>query len=326
MKSFHRRLAGLRGPVRRRGILVMLAVAAAVAVAAIVAGCGSSSAATPAAAGRATSIQVLTPVQRGNLVQSAAGSAKFVVSSGKPRAVATVAQQFASSVAVGQTATVTFFQPRAGGASGAPFPRSSASGAPFGQGAGGGFGGGGGGFGGGGSAFGGRGTPGTVSSVQTNADGSAAVTIALSKTPANATAKSVGFASIQTKVLASNVIIVPTAAIKGSGSSATVQVLSAGKTSTVSVQVGQQSGAESEIVSGLSVGENIVWTRSFQGGGFFRRGGGSGFGGSGGSGFGGPPASAAPAAPAVPSPAAEASSERPFPSRRLRGAGRRGAQ
>jgi len=243
-----------------------------VIVAALAAGCGSSGG-TPTTSGQnsgATSIQVLTPVQRGNLVQSAAGSAKLVVSKGKT-VVAQVAKQSAASVGVGQKATVMFFQPRTGGQSGAPFPRSSASGAPFGQGSSGGFGGGG--F--GGSDSRGRGTPGTVTAVKTNADGSAAVTIALSKLPANATAKSVGFATIQTKVLATDVTIIPTAAIKGSGSSATVQVLSSGKTSTVSVVVGQQAGAESQIVSGLSVGQNIVWTRSFQGGGFFRRGSGA---------------------------------------------------
>ena len=86
-------------------------------------------------------------------------------------------------------------------------------------------------------------------------------------------------------MLASNVIIIPTAAIKGSGSPATVQVLSGGKTSARAVVVGQQAGTESEIVSGLSVGENIVWTRSFQRGGFFR--GGSPFPGQGQQGFGG---------------------------------------
>ncbi|HZL63654.1 MAG TPA: hypothetical protein VFD50_01740 [Thermoleophilia bacterium] len=314
MKPFDQRPAGPRGPVRRHGILIVAVVAAAVAlVAAVVAGCGSSSGATPAtgAQGGPTSIQVLTPVQRGDLVQSAMGSAKLVVSKGKATAIAQVPKQFASSVATGQTATVAFFQPRTGGQSGAPFgqggqsgqsgapfPQSSASAAPYGQGgqggsggsSSGGFGGGGaGGFGGG--AFRGRGTPGTVTAVKANADGTAAVTIALSKLPANATAKSAGFATIQTKVLASNVIIIPTAAIKGSGNSATVQVVSAGKTSTVSVQVGQQAGAESEIVSGLTVGENIVWTRSFQRGGFFRSGGspfpGQGQSGSGGSGSGG---------------------------------------
>ena len=120
----------------------------------------------------------------------------------------------------------------------------------------------------GGNAFGGRGTSGTVTKVTTNADGSATVTVTLSKKPANASAASTGFASIQTKVLAADVLIIPTAAIKGSGSSATVQVLSSGKTSTVSVEVGQQSGGESEIVSGLSEGQNVVYTRSFRRGAF----------------------------------------------------------
>ena len=298
MKPFDRRSAGLRGPGRRNGILITLALVAVALVAAVVAGCGgssSSSGATPAAAGRSTSIQVLATVQRGDLVQTAIGSAKFIKSGAKAVAVATVPKQFAASVAAGQTATVAFFQPRIGGQSGAPFPQSSSGAAPFGQGgqsSSGGFGGGSGssgGFGGGagssggfgGGAFRGRGTAGTVTAVKANADGTAAVTIALSKLPANDTAKSVGFATIQTKVLASNVIIIPTAAIKGSGSSATVQVVSAGKTSTVSVQVGQQTGAESEIVSGLSVGQNVVYTRSFRPGGFFRGGSGSGFGGSG---------------------------------------------
>jgi len=306
MKSFDPRPVGSRGPVRRRAILIAAALAAVVLVPAVAAGCGSSSGATPAsgAQGGPTSIQVLTPVQRGDLVQSAVGSASLVVSKGKATAIAQVPKQFASSVAAGQTATVVFFQPRTGsqsgtpfgqgGQSGTPFPRPSQSGAPYGQSGQGGFGGG---FGGGGTgsfgggAFRGRGTPGTVSAVKTGADGSAAVTIALSKLPAYATAKSVGFATILTKVLASNVIIIPTAAIKGSGSAATVQVVSAGKTSTVSVQVGQRSGAESEIVSGLSVGESVIWTRSFQRGGFFRNGGspfpGQGQSGSGGGGSGG---------------------------------------
>ncbi len=254
----------------------------------VAAGCGSSNK-TPAAASQgrgATSMQVLTPVQRGNLVLSAAGSVKLVLAKGKTEVVATVAKQSAAAVAAGQTATVMFFQPGTGAQSGAPFPRSSAGAVPFGQGGQGGQGGfAQGGF--GGAAARGRGTPGTVTAVKTNADGSAMVTIAVKKLPANASAKSVGFASIQTKVLASNVIVIPTAAIKGSGSSATVQVLAGGKTSTRSVVVGQQAGGESQILSGLAVGENVIWTRSFQRGGFFRGGGSSAFPGQGQSGLGG---------------------------------------
>jgi len=266
MKRLDRRLAGLGSFVRRHGILFALALVAAAAVAAVAAGCGSSGSTPATSRGGATSIQVLTTVQRGDLVESAMGSVKLVASKGKTVVVAQVPQQSASSVAKGQTATVMFFRPRANGQSGAPFPQGGQGG--FGQ-----------------RGFGGRGTPGTVTAVTPNADGSAAVTIAVKKLPANVSAKSVGFASIQTKVLASNVIIVPTAAIKGSGSSATVQVLSGGKTSARAVVVGQQAGTESEIVSGLSVGENIVWTRSFQRGGFFR--GGSPFPGQGQQGFGG---------------------------------------
>jgi len=300
MKRLDRRLAGLGSFVRRHGILFALALVAAAAVAAVAAGCGSSGSTPATSRGGATSIQVLTTVQRGDLVESAMGSVKLVASKGKTVVVAQVPQQSASSVAKGQKATVMFFQPRANGQSGAPFPQGGQggqSGAPFPQGGQGGQGGqsgapfpqgGQGGFGQGGfgqRGFDGRGTPGTVTAVTLNADGSAAVTIAVKKLPANVTAKSVGFASIQTKVLASNVIIIPTAAIKGSGSSATVQVLSGGKTSARAVVVGQQAGTESEIVSGLSVGENIVWTRSFQRGGFFR--GGSPFPGQGQQGFGG---------------------------------------
>ena len=215
------------------------------------------------------------------------GSVKLVVTNGKTTAVATVPQQSAAAVAVGQKATLMFLRAGVGGQGGFPSPPPGADGqggqggfpspppgadgqgaqdgTPFGPG-----GSGQGDFGQGRS--GGRGTPGTVTAVKTNADGSAAVTIAVEKLPKGVTAESVGFASIQTRVLAGDVIVIPTAAIKGSGSSATVQVLAGGKTSTRSVVVGQQAGAQSEIVSGLSVGENVVWERSMPRGGMFRGG------------------------------------------------------
>lgn len=281
-----------------QGLMVFAAIALITVGAVVVAGCGSSSSTSSAGApqGAATSIQVLATVRRGDLVQYVVGSARLRTSNGKTVAVVQVVQQNAASVAVGQQATVMVFQPRTGGQgfpqpgqsatpqpgqSGMPSPQAGQSGAPFQQGGQGDF---------GGSAFRRRGTPGEVTAVTTNADGSATVTIALGKKPTDASATSVGFASIQTKVLASNVMIIPTAAIKGSGSSATVQVLSGGKTSTVSVVVGQQSGGESEIVSGLSVGQNVVYTRSFQRGGF--RGNGNGpFPGRSGAPFGGQPGS-----------------------------------
>ena len=89
------------------------------------------------------------------------------------------------------------------------------------------------------------------------------------------TAKSVGFAQIVTKVLARNVVLIPTEAVKGSGSSATVQVLANGQTQTRTITVGQQSGAETEVVSGLNAGESVIYTRTFRGffgGGGFRSG------------------------------------------------------
>src|SRR5664280_2306962 len=270
------------------GILPALVLALALAVL-TAAACGGSSGtpATAAQSGGATSIQVLTAVKRGDLVQSATGSVKLVLTKGKTTVIATIPKLTAASVATGQTTALVFFTPRAGGQggqsgapvpqggqsgvpvpqggqSGVPVPQGGQSGAPFSQGGEGGFGQ----SGPGSAALRGRGTPGTVAAVKTNADGSATVTIRVKKLPASATAKSVGFATIQTQVLASNVIVIPTAAIKGSGSSATVQVLSGGKTSTRPIVVGKQAGAQSEIVSGLNVGENVVWTQSFQRGGF----------------------------------------------------------
>jgi hypothetical protein len=260
----------------RGGLAVLAIVAFLTAGAAATAGCGSSSA-TPSGAsqgGGATAIQILAAVTRGDLVQSVFAAGRLSTSTGKTVAVVQVTRQDAASVAVGQKATVMAFQPRAAGQgfpqpgqsgspqpqqSGTPFPQEGQSGAPFPQGGQGGF---------GGESFRRRGIAGTVTKVTTNGDGSATVTIAMNKKPASMSATSRGFASIETKVLASDVLIIPTAAIKGSGSSATVQVLSGGNTSTVSVVVGRQAGGQSEIVSGLNEGQNVVYTRSFRRGGF----------------------------------------------------------
>ena len=103
---------------------------------------------------------------------------------------------------------------------------------------------------------------GTVTSVQHSGTTSATVQIAIAKLPTGVTAKSVGMASINAGVLARNVLLVPTAAIKGSGDNASVQVVANGKTTTTKVVVGTQTRAESEIVSGLSVGDNVVYERT----------------------------------------------------------------
>src|SRR5664280_2794433 len=98
------------------GILPALVLALALAVL-TAAACGGSSGtpATAAQSGGATSIQVLTAVQRGDLVQSASGSVKLVLTKGKTTVIATVLKQSAASVAVGQKATLVFFTARAGG-------------------------------------------------------------------------------------------------------------------------------------------------------------------------------------------------------------------
>ena len=292
------------GGSRRGGrITAARTVAAAVALAALtvtVAGCGSSgsqgAAAQPGQNGQVapTAMQVLTSVERGDLAESVMAPVKVKSLGAKTVVVATVPAQSAASVAEGQKATVVVSDGQRGGfpqpgqsgmpqpgASGLPqgappsgmpqpgqsgfpqpgqsgFPQPGAGGAPGGQGGfpGGGFPGG---------DFGGRGTPGTVTAVVTNADGTVTATIGLDEQPRDATADSNGFAAIQTHVLAADVIVIPTAAIEGSGGSATVEVMTNGQTETRSVQVGQQAGGRSEIVSGLTEGESVVWYRSFPG-------------------------------------------------------------
>ena len=109
------------------------------------------------------------------------------------------------------------------------------------------------------------GTQGTVTAVEVNADGTAAATISVDELPSGVKTKSTGFARIAVEVLAEDVILVPTAAIEGSGSSASVQVLANGKTETRTISTGRQSGAQTEVVSGLNEGENVVYMQSFQG-------------------------------------------------------------
>ena len=101
--------------------------------------------------------------------------------------------------------------------------------------------------------------------MQAGSNSSVTATIAIAKLPSGVTTKYTGFAQITVKTLAQNVLIVPRAAIKGSGSSATVQLLQNGKTVTQSVTVGQETQTEAEITSGLSAGDSIIYTRTFAG-------------------------------------------------------------
>jgi hypothetical protein len=293
----------LRQSKRRRAAGLGAGLALMVVAAALAAGCGGSSkAATTSGSGR--SVQVLATVRRGNLVDSVAGRLQLTSAASKAavKGIVQVMGQNGSQVAAGQPVTVVFVQRPSGagqgglgqgygsgqgngsgqgyssGQSGAPSARPS--GVPSG-GSGGGYGYGGQGFlgqggQGGQGAFGGKIAQGTVTSVSAGGNGSVTAMVTIAKLPSGVTAKYLGIAQIQVKVLASNVLLVPTAAIKGSGGSATVQLLASGKTSTQSVVVGQQAGGESEITSGLSEGQNVVYLRTFTGRfpGGFRNGGG----------------------------------------------------
>jgi hypothetical protein len=280
-----------RHNVRPAGVALLSALVLA-ALAAALAGCGAKSSNSPAAGATPTAIQVMATATRGNLTQSTMGMAKVTKSGGKLLVVATIDVQSASSVAEGQAATVFFLrgggfpqagqsgmpQPQGSGmpqgapsgmpqpqGSGAPFPQGGQGGFPDGQG---GFPDGQGGFPGGQGGFpGGQrgGTAGTVTAVTTNSDGSAVATISVDKLPSGVKNGSSGFARIDVKVLASNVVMIPTAAVKGSGSSATVQVSANGTTETRTVTAGQQSGGMIEIVSGLNEGENVVYSQAFRG-------------------------------------------------------------
>ncbi|HEX3839411.1 MAG TPA: biotin/lipoyl-binding protein [Acidimicrobiales bacterium] len=88
-----------------------------------------------------------------------------------------------------------------------------------------------------------------------------------------------------------NVVVVPTAAIHYSGNATTVNLVTNGSTASHPVTIGSASGGNTQIVSGLAVGDKvvvpIVTIKGFNGaaGGARTGGGGGGFGGGGGGGF-----------------------------------------
>ena len=87
-----------------------------------------------------------------------------------------------------------------------------------------------------------------------------------------------------------NVVVVPTAAIHFSGNATTVNMVTNGNTASQTVTVGAASGGNTQIVSGLAVGDKVVvpvvTIKGFGGAGTGTRTG-AGFGGAGGGGFGG---------------------------------------
>ena len=279
MTFFHQRRSN-----RRFGAALGALLALTVATAALAAVCGGSSkAATATTAGR--SVQVLSTVRRGDLVESVVGRARLtsIKSKVNVKVAVQVSGQNAAQVAAGQSVTVTFVKLPAGagrlfGSGTSPRPRASQSGAPgagqSGMPGAGQSGAPGAGYGQGGQGFFGQGgantlrgktAQGTVTAVSAGSNGAVTATVTIAELPSGVTVKYTGIAQIKVKVLAANVLLVPTAAIKGSGGSASVQLLVNGKTTRQSVVVGQQSAGESEITSGLSAGQNVVYTRTFTG-------------------------------------------------------------
>jgi macrolide-specific efflux system membrane fusion protein len=141
---------------------------------------------------------------------------------------------------------------------------------------------------------------GTQAATQTQAAGSSSpvqlgVTVApTAPLPPDTRAGMTGQAHIDI-VNRQNVVIVPTSAVRGTGNSPTVQVVSNGKQQTRPVVTGLTTGSQTEIVTGLQPGEVVVTgtiapaqtattTTSGLGG---ERGGTGGFGGGGGRGGGG---------------------------------------
>jgi hypothetical protein len=256
--------------------LAVILMATVVVAAGACGGSSSAKSATAQASGQA--VQTMATVQRGDLVATLTGKLTLSVAGSTATAATTFTGDGASQVAVGQTVKVVFMGQVGGagqaGGAGQSSPQASArpSAAP--------------------SAPGGvQGSPpsagapglsrgglvgksatGTISAVQHSSDGSATVRIAIDKLPSGVTTTSVGMATIDAGVLARNVLIVPTAAIKGSGAGTTVQVVVGGQTTPRKVVVGKQTQTESEIVSGLSAGDNVVYEHTMRGG-FGRAGG-----------------------------------------------------
>jgi hypothetical protein len=241
---------------------VFLAPLLVTVLVAAMAGCGGSSGTASNAQASGQSTQVMYTVKRGDLVKSVMARVQVTATGSKAEGTAIITKANATSVAKGQSVTLSFFSASQQGQSPGSLPSQSGSPAPVqgspspGQGSAPGSGQG---------VPGGKQAKGTVTSVKANSDGSVTATISITKLPSSVAKGATGMASISLGVVAKDVLLVPTAAIKGSGSSATVQMLVNGKTQTQSVTVGKRTQMQAEITSGLSEGDNVIYTSTFRG-------------------------------------------------------------
>jgi hypothetical protein len=249
---------------------------AAIALIAVVAaaGCGGSS--STAAQTSQQKVQIMATVTRGDLVQTVMTRLK-VTKDGKGGAtgVGQVAKSSAASVSTGQSVKVYFVTRPTGmsaspgvtpspgaGQSGqypSPMPSGTAPGRePQGYGAGPGFGR-------TGNFANAKSADGTVTSTATNSGGSLTIHVTIAKLPSGLTDTSTAIAQVSQQTLAKDVLLLPLAAVSGSGSNATVTVVSNGKSEKRKVVVGKRTLQQVEIVSGLSEGDNVIYERKFNG-------------------------------------------------------------
>lgn len=213
--------------------------------------------------------QVLYRVMRGDVVETVSGTAELTTLGNAPTVTVRLSGDGAAQVAEGQHATVRLGdfgsgqRPRGSGTT--PDPRVTTGGSPMDQGAAGrpsppagaqGWPRGG--------TGGMRGVEGTVEFVTRGTDGATAI-VRLSSVPNDASAGDHGVAVIEVKILAEDVLVVPTQAITTSNGASTVRIVVNGKTESCTVEVGQRSDQQTEIVSGLKEGDNVVYEISFPG-------------------------------------------------------------
>jgi len=234
------------GPAGLLGLLILIAAVV------FVAGCGSSGqTSTPSTQASGQRMQVMVAVTRGDLVDTVMAQLHVTAVGHVAKGEATVEGSNATRVAAGQSVGLVFFDRSTMGQQqdqGSPPPGWNQGSPPPGE-----------------DMRRGKRTNGTVTSVKTGSDGSVTAMIAIEDLPSGITKGDMGMASIAVEVLAKDALILPSAAIQGSGSNATVQVLVNGKTERRQVVVGKQTQMESEIVSGLKEGDNVIYTRTFQG-------------------------------------------------------------
>jgi len=204
----------------------------------------------------ASTRQIMATVFTGDVVETAMGRLELTTAGDKPQATVEVSGDAADQVMEGQTVTVMLGGPGQSGEMGSPpdqsgdQPSGDMASPPAGNGQG---------MPPGGSGMMQGGTEGTVVSVETGSDGTVTATVELEELPDGAEVGDTGMAVIQIKVLAEDVLVVPTQAIETSDGASTVQVMVNGKTETREVELGAQSPTMTEIVSGLGEGDNIVY-------------------------------------------------------------------